>query len=104
MKHTTVGPLLTRELLCFVRDQTPTVETFLARFGGAGNQCFHILRECGAIEVEKDRVRLNGRLLAPDGQRFAWGSLIICLDRDEVLHVNYGPHGPPASPWESKTQ
>ena len=98
MKHTSADKLLSRELLCFVRDQAPTVEAFLARFGEVGGQCFHILRKCGAIEVEKNRLRLSGRLLSPDGQRFAWGSSIICLDRDEVLHVNYGPDGPPVSP------
>jgi hypothetical protein len=77
MKHTTTDTLLSRELLCFVRDQAPTVEEFLARFGGTGGQCFHTLRKSGALEVERGRVRLSRCLLSPDGQRFAWGSSII---------------------------
>jgi hypothetical protein len=101
MKHTTADALLSRELLCFVRDQTPTVEEFLARYGGAGGQCFHILRKSGVVEVEGGRVRLSSRLLSPDGQLFAWRSSIIHLDRDLVLRVCYGPGGPPASPWKS---
>jgi hypothetical protein len=36
--------------------------------------------------------------LSPDGQRFAWRSSIVCLDRDEVYHVYYGPGGPPTLP------
>ena len=101
MKHTTPDALLSRALLCFVRDEEPTVEEFLARHGGAGGQCFHVLRKSGAVEVEGGRVRLNRRLLSPDGQRFAWGPSIIHLDRDEVWHVYHGPCGPPASPWVS---
>jgi hypothetical protein len=104
MKHTTIESLLSRELLCFVRDQAPTIEEFLGRFGGAGGKCFHTLRKSGAVEVESGRVQLDPRLLSPDGQCFAWRSSIICMDRDEVLHVYYGPTGPPASPWESKTR
>jgi hypothetical protein len=101
MKHTTPDMLLSRELLCFVRDHAPTVEEFLAGYGGAGGQCFHILRKSGVVEVEGGRVRLSHRLLSPDGQRFAWRSSIIHLDRDEVWHVYQGPDGPPASPGES---
>jgi hypothetical protein len=97
MKHTTPDALLTRELLCFVRDHAPTVEEFLARYGGAGGQCFHILRKSGVLEVEGERVRLSPRLLSPDGQQFAWGSSIICLDRDEVLHVRRRPAEPGAA-------
>ena len=97
MKHTTAAALLSRELLCFVRDQAPTVEEFLARYGEQGGQCFHVLRKSGAIEVEEGRVRLPRRLLSPDGQRFAWGSAIIHLDRDEVWRVCYGPGGRPES-------
>jgi hypothetical protein len=99
MKHTTPAALLSRELLCFVRDKSPTVEEFLARYGGAGGQCFHVLRKSGVVEVDAGQVRLNRRLLSPDRQRFAWRCLIIRLDRDEVEHVYYGPGGPPASPW-----
>jgi hypothetical protein len=101
MKHTTPEALLSGELLCFIRDQAPTVEEFLARYGGAGGQCYHILRKSGVVEVEGGRVRLNRRLLSPDGQRFAWQSWIIHLDRDEVWHVYYGPEGPPSLPWEA---
>ena len=91
MKHTTPGALLSRELLCFVRDHAPTVEEFLARYGGAGGQCFHVLCKSGVLEVEGGRVQLNRRQLSLDGQCFAWGSSIFRLDRDEVLHVYRGP-------------
>lgn len=101
MKHTTPDALLSRELLCFVRDHAPTVDEFLARYGGAGGQCYQVLRKSGVLVVEGDRIRLNPRLLSPDGQSFAWRSTIIRLDRDEVWHVVYGPDGPPASPFQS---
>jgi hypothetical protein len=95
MKHTTPDALLTRELLCFVRDSRPTVEVFMAQYGGAGGQGFHILRKHGAIVVEDGRVRLSRRHLSPDGQQFIWGLRVIHLDRDEVWHMYYGPGGPP---------
>src|SRR5689334_6008243 len=79
MKHTTPEALLSRELLCFVRDHAPTVEEFLARYGGTGGQCYHVLRKSGVLEVDGDRVRLSRRLLSPDGQCFAWRSWIIRL-------------------------
>jgi hypothetical protein len=101
MKHTRPEALLSRELLCFVRDHAPTVEEFVARYGGAGRQCFHILRKQGVVEVDGGRVRLSRRRLSPDGQAFAWGALIFHLDRDEVDHVCYGPGGPPESPWDA---
>ena len=99
MKHTTPDALLSRELLCFVRDSAPTVEEFLARYGGEGGQCYHVLRKSGVLDVERGRVRLSRSLLSPDGQSFAWQSSIIRLDCDEVRHVYYGPGGPPESPW-----
>jgi hypothetical protein len=95
MKHTTPDTLLTRELLCFVRDSNPTVEEFAARFGGPAGQTFHILRKHGVVVAEGGRLLLNRRHLSPDGNRFFWGFRIFLLDRDEVLSVCYGPEGPP---------
>jgi hypothetical protein len=100
MKHTMPDVLLSRELLCFVRDCAPTVEEFLAHYGGPGGQCYHVLRKSGALEVEAGRVQLSRRLLSRDRRCFAWRSLIIRLDRDEVSHVCYGPGGAPDAPWE----
>ena len=84
MKHTTADALLSRELLCFVHDQNPTVEAFLARFGDVGGQVFHVLRKEGVIVEEDGRVRLSRRHLSPDGQQFYWGFRIFWLDRNEV--------------------
>ena len=49
MKHNTPDNLLTRELLCFVRDSKPTVNDFLAKYDGEFGQTFHVLRKCHAI-------------------------------------------------------
>jgi hypothetical protein len=95
MKHTTAGPLLSRELLCFVRDHVPTIDEFTARFGGPSGQTFHVLRKAGAVVVEGDRVRLSSHHLAPDGERFVWGCRVFLLDWDEVLLVRWGPNGSP---------
>src|SRR5262245_48442441 len=94
MKHTTPDAFLSRELLCFVRDRAPTIEEFVARYGGTGGQHFHVLRKHGVIEVEGNRVRLNREHLSADGKRFFWGSFVFHLDRDEVWHVCYGPGDP----------
>jgi hypothetical protein len=94
MKHTTPGALLSSELLRFVRDANPTVEEF-SRFGGSGGQAFHVLRKHAVIVEDAGRVRLSRRHLSPDGQRFVWGVWVFLLDRDEVLHVYYGPGGRP---------
>jgi hypothetical protein len=106
VKHTTADALLSRELLCFVRDHAPSADEFTARFGGPGGQAFHVLRKAGVLEVEDGRVRLNGRHLSPDGERFNWGCRVFLLDRDEVLLVRWGPerapdadtHSPPLRP------
>ena len=95
MKHTAPDALLSRELLCFVRDGNPTVEEFTTRFGGAGGQAFHVLRKHGVIVEDAGRVRLSRRHLSPGGQRFVWGFRVFHLDRDEVSHVYYGPGGRP---------
>ena len=95
MKHTTPDALLSRELLCFVRDSNPTTEEFTAQFGGRAGQCLHVLRKHGVVVIEDGRVRLNRRHLPPDGSRFFWGTRVYLLDRDEVLSVCYGPEGPP---------
>jgi hypothetical protein len=87
VKHTTADALLSRELLCFVRDYAPSTDEFTARFGGPGGQVFHVLRKAGALEVEGGRVRLNGRHLTPDGKMFVWGCRVFLLDRDEILIV-----------------
>jgi hypothetical protein len=84
MKHTVPDALLSRQLLCFVRDSQPTVEEFIARFGGPGGQAFHVLRKHGITAVEGGRVRLNRRHLSPDGKRFAWRNRVIHLDEDIV--------------------
>src|SRR5262245_60961852 len=95
MKHTAAGPLLSRELLCFVRDHAPTVDEFAERFGGPGGQGFHVLRKAGVVVVEGSRVRLSRRHLSRDGGRFVWGCQVFLLGRDEVLLVRWGPEGPP---------
>jgi hypothetical protein len=87
MKHTTPDALLTRELLCFVRDTAPTIEEFVARFG---EQSFHILRKAGTLVVEDGQVRLPRDLLSADGQQFIWGIRIIHLDRDEMWIIRRG--------------
>jgi hypothetical protein len=84
MKHTVPDALLTREVLRLVRDGQPTVEEFIARFGGLGGQSFHVLRKHGIIVVEDGRIRLNRRYLSPDGKRFAWKNRVIHLDQDIV--------------------
>jgi hypothetical protein len=91
MKHTSPVALLSRELLCFVRDHNPTSEEFVARFGGTSGQLFHILRKGGAIVVEGGRVRLSRRHLSPDGRQFVWGCRIFHLDSDAVWIVRDGP-------------
>ena len=95
MKHTTPNVVLTRQLLCFVRDQQPTVQEFLAQFGGPSGQTFHLLRKLGIIVVDGDRVRLSRRHLNPNGQRFEWGIRSIHLDEDIVEIVRRGSSGPP---------
>jgi hypothetical protein len=95
MNHTTADALLSRELLCFVRDAHPTTEAFAARYGGPGGQAVDILRKHGVVVIEGGRVRLSRRHLSPDGQAFVWGCRVFRLDRDEVLVVRYGPEGPP---------
>ncbi len=70
MKHTTPDALLSRELLGFVRDHTPTTEVFVVRYGGVAGQAFHVLRKSGAIVVASGRVRLSRRHLSPDGLQF----------------------------------
>jgi hypothetical protein len=87
MKHTAPDKLLTRELLCFVRDSQPTVEEFVSRFGGPNAQVFHVLRKCGAITIDGGRVGLNLRCLSADSQQFMWGRRIIQLDRDAIWYT-----------------
>jgi hypothetical protein len=95
MKHTTPDALLSRELLCFVRDANPAAEEFVRQYGGCGGQALHVLCKAGVVVVEGGRVRLSRRHLSPDSQTFYWGVRVYRLDRDEVLHVRYGPEGPP---------
>lgn len=95
MKHTRPEVLLHRELLCYVRDSRPTVEEFIARYGGDHDQGFHVLRKCGAIVVDAGRIRLSRLHLSPNGLRFVWGYYVYPLDRDERWHVYYGPGGRP---------
>lgn len=89
MKHTTADRLLSPELLRFVRDRSPPVDEFVARFGGPGGQVFHVLRKSGALVVESGRVRLSARHLSLDGRQFVWGQRVFLLDRDEVLTVRW---------------
>jgi hypothetical protein len=95
VKQTRAGPLLSRELLSFVRDHAPTVDEFAARFGGPGGQAFHLLRKAGAVVVEGGRVRLSRRHLSPDGLQFVWGCSVYRFDRNEILQVRWGSEGPP---------
>lgn len=93
MKHTTPDAFLTRQVLCFARDEHPTPEAFVARFG---KQCFHLLRKAGVIVPEDGgRLRLSARYLSPDGERFVWGARLIHLDDDRVDIIRWGPDGPP---------
>jgi hypothetical protein len=95
MKHTTPDSVLSRELLCFVRDANPTAEEFAERFGGPGGQVFHVLRKHGVVVVKSGRLRLSRRHLSPDGRLFYWGFRVFHLDQDVVMSVRYGPEGPP---------
>jgi hypothetical protein len=92
MKHTTPDVFLTRELLCYVRDERPASEEFVARFG---EQCFHVPRKAGVIVLEDHRLRLTLRHLSPDGNRFVWGAKLIHLDQDRVDIIRWEPGGPP---------
>lgn len=94
MKHTVAGSLLSRALLCFVRDHAPTLEDFTVRFGGPGGHAFHVLRKAEAIVVDGGRVRLSPRHLSPDGLRFVWGEAVWWLDRDEIMLMRCGQEVP----------
>jgi hypothetical protein len=96
MKHTVPDALLSRQLLCFIRDGQPTVEEFIARFGGQGGQAFHVLRKHGIIIVDSGRVRLSRRHLSPDGQRFVWRIKVIHLDDDVVQIARWAAGAMPA--------
>lgn len=90
MKHTDARALIDREWLAFVRDQTPTVEEFVNRFGGPGGQVFHVLRKALAILVEDNLVRLNPLHMTSDGEHFVWGNCYYRFDSDEVMIVCRG--------------
>ena len=92
MKHSSAEPLLSCELLRFVREMSPEVSIFQSRFG---LECFHVLRKAGAIVIHKHLVCLPQAHCSPDGQRFVWGHRMFLLDRGEVLLVRWGPAGPP---------
>ncbi len=96
MKHTDPYHLLNRATLCFVRDERPTVEQFLERFGGPHGQAYHVLRKHGIIILEDGRLRLNRRHLSPDGKEFVWGNNIFHLDSDRVDTVRWLQEGPPS--------
>jgi hypothetical protein len=91
MKHTRPNVFLTRDLLCSVRDERPTPEEFVTRFG---EQCFHLLHKHAVIVLENERVLLSRRHLSPDGLRFAWGRQLIHLDSDVIQYVNFSPRDP----------
>src|SRR5262245_10113403 len=95
MKHTSPTRYQSRSFLCFVRDENPTVEEFVAWLGEPGDQGFHVLRKHGVVVVEEGRVRLNRRHLSPDGQRFVWGSRVVHLNEDIIDFVRWGPERPP---------
>jgi hypothetical protein len=94
MKHQTPDQLLKRELLCFVRDSKPTVEEFIAKFGGDFEQVFHVLRKAEAILVRDGIVVLNPSQLSEDQQQSAWGRPVFCLDRDVIWISCAGPENP----------
>lgn len=91
MKHTVPDYLLSRELLCFVRDHRPSVDEFVTRFGGPHDQTFHVLRKEGVIVIEGGRVTLDPAHLTTDGRHFVWGVKLYSLERDEVQVVCWGP-------------
>lgn len=74
--------MITNELLRYVRDQTPTVDEFLDRFGGPHGSVYHTLRKQQVLIIEDERVRLDRRCLAPDGSHFVWGNLMYMLDSE----------------------
>jgi hypothetical protein len=91
MKHTRPEALLTRELLCFVRDQRPTIADFTSRFPSQDDQVFHVLRKYGALIVEDGRLSLSRQHLSHDELRFWWGIRVFHLDDDRVSIVCRGP-------------
>lgn len=84
MKTSAAIHLLTRDLLCFVRDTSPTVDEFLDRFGGPGGSVFDTLRKLGAIVNDDGHVRLHPAHFSKTGKFFDWGNRRIYLDRDVV--------------------
>jgi len=93
MKHTTPDVFLTREILCCIRDERPTPEAFVGRFG---EPCFHVLRKSGVIVVEGERLQLSLRHLSSDERHFLWGIKLIHLDDDRIDTVRRVPDGPTA--------
>jgi hypothetical protein len=90
MKHTQPAACLSPELLRYVRDQSPTTEEFIARFGGPGGGVFHLLRKEGLLVEEKGRLRLSPTHLSPDGMHFTFGCSVFHLDSNQVDWVRWG--------------
>ncbi|MDB5388146.1 MAG: hypothetical protein JWM11_3792 [Planctomycetaceae bacterium] len=101
MKHTSPDSILSRELLCFVRDLTPTINDFVARYGTDGAQLFHVLRKHEVVVQMGDRVRLNHRNLSPNGLRFVWGLRVYSLDSDVVVYIRSSSKGLPGHAEET---
>jgi hypothetical protein len=85
MKHT--QPVLSAELLRFVRDNRPTVEDFIARFGGPGGSIYHLLRKSRLLVEEGKHLHLDPERLSRDGKRFTYGIQVYHIDTGEVQFV-----------------
>jgi hypothetical protein len=89
MKHTQSAACLSPQLLRFVRDHAPTVDEFLARFGGPGGTVFQLLRKQGILVEEGGRLCLSPERVSADGKRFTIGPQVFHIDTDQVDFVRW---------------
>jgi hypothetical protein len=88
MKHTRARHCFSFELLRFIRDQHPTTEEFLAKYGGSQGVVFHLLRKEKLIVVEENgRIRLSRKHLSPDGRVFIVEHEAFILDTNDYWHI-----------------
>jgi hypothetical protein len=94
MKGSEVRAALSGQLLRYVRDEQPSVEDFIARFGGPGGCVYHVLRKGRALLEENGKLRLNPEHASPDGRQFTWETDVFLIDEDRILVVCRGPKPP----------